>query len=32
MTQEVGIKATLEKLKAVVLKDPSLASYWEDLK
>lgn len=28
----VGIKATLEKLKEVVLNDPSLRSYWEDLK
>ncbi len=27
----VGIKATLEKLKEVVLKDPILKSYWEDL-
>lgn len=27
----VGIKATLEKLKEVVLNDPHLRSYWEDL-
>ncbi len=28
----VGIKATLEKLKEVVLNDPSLRRYWEDLR
>jgi CO/xanthine dehydrogenase Mo-binding subunit len=28
----VGIKATLEKLKEVVLNDPSLRTYWKDLK
>lgn len=28
----VGIKATLERLKTVVLNDPSLRRYWEDLK
>jgi len=27
----VGIKATLEKLREVVLDDPSLRQYWEDL-
>ncbi|MEE9403048.1 MAG: xanthine dehydrogenase family protein, partial [Desulfobacteria bacterium] len=27
----VGIKATLEKLREVVLNDPSLRSYWKDL-
>jgi hypothetical protein len=27
----VGIKATLEKLREVVLNDSSLKSYWEDL-
>jgi len=27
----VGIKATLEKLREVVLNDPHLRSYWEDL-
>jgi CO/xanthine dehydrogenase Mo-binding subunit len=27
----VGIKATLEKLREVVLNDPSLQSYWKDL-
>lgn len=27
----VGIKATLEKIKEVVLNDPSLRIYWEDL-
>jgi CO/xanthine dehydrogenase Mo-binding subunit len=28
----VGIKATLEKLKDVVLKDPSLRAYWKELR
>jgi hypothetical protein len=28
----VGIRATLEKLKEVVLSDPSLRTYWKDLK
>ena len=27
----VGIKATLEKIREVVLNDPSLRGYWEDL-
>jgi len=27
----VGIEATLEKIREVVLKDPSLHRYWEDL-
>lgn len=27
----VGIKATLEKLKEVVMKDPSLHNYWKEL-
>ncbi|MEE9567430.1 MAG: molybdopterin cofactor-binding domain-containing protein, partial [Desulfobacteria bacterium] len=27
----VGIKATLEKLREVVLNDPSLRSHWKDL-
>jgi hypothetical protein len=27
----VGIKATLEKLREVVLNDPSLQSQWKDL-
>lgn len=31
MDEGVGIKATLEKLKEVVLNDPSLHGYWEDL-
>jgi CO/xanthine dehydrogenase Mo-binding subunit len=29
--EDVGIKATLEKLREVVLKDDSLRSYWENL-
>ena len=28
----VGIKATLEKLKEVVMKDPSLHHYWKELR
>ena len=28
----VGIRATLEKMRDVVLKDPSLRAYWEDLR
>ena len=31
-SEGVGIKATLEKLREVVLNDPSLRSRWEDLK
>jgi CO/xanthine dehydrogenase Mo-binding subunit len=27
----VGIKATLEKIKEIVMRDPSLRSYWRDL-
>jgi hypothetical protein len=27
----VGIRATLEKLREVVLGDPSLHQYWKDL-
>ncbi len=28
----IGIKATLEKLKEVVIKDPSLQKYWKELR
>jgi len=31
-SEGVGIRATLEKLREVVLNDPSLRSRWEDLK
>jgi CO/xanthine dehydrogenase Mo-binding subunit len=30
--ESVGIKATLEKLKQVVLNDPSLRGYWKELR